>query len=705
MALINKIRQRAGLAVGIVAVAMGLFIVGTDLFSSTSSIFNRNDTTIGEIAGNEIDYEEYQKELDQMTNSFMINAQRKPTENDQYTLRQQAWDLLIVKNAFQEQYDKLGIAVSEDEAIDMVQGNNIDFNVRQSFTNPQTGQFDRSQLINYLQQLSSLPDDNPYKLQWTLFEQSLVPGRQRLKYDNLLVKTLYATEAEAERLYGEETTVAEVKYLYVQNYTVDSTDISYSDSDLKAYYSEHKSEYEVDESRGISYVTIPVIPSKYDTLLFKEEMQRLIPEFKATENDSLFAKNRSDLRTFYEKYSVDALPKNLQNNFSNLSENDVRGAYYVNGYLTLYKISKIGTDTIESARARHILVKWTDESDESKAAAKAKADGLIRQLRNGADFAELARENSEDPGSAIKGGDLGWFGRNRMVKPFEEAVFGASSKGLITKAIESQFGYHIIDVTETKNNTSITVASIAREITPGDETINEAYLKAELLASNSSDYKSFIASAKNDSLEVKSAEKIGKNDRRLADLGNARAIVQWAFGDVSVGDVSTVFELDDEYVVAVLTSEVSEGIADFEDVKDEIRAKVVGKKKAAFLAGKLKGLSGSIDEMAASYGPEANVYSSSDLKLSSNNLPNVGFVPEVVGTVFGLKEGETSEPIETENGVVVIHLQALTDAPVIADHSSYKSQLEQRASSRVSYGIGEAIRDNADIKDYRYKFF
>ncbi len=705
MALINKIRQRAGLAVGIVAVAMGLFIVGTDLFSSTSSIFNKNDTTIGEIAGNEINYDEFQQELEYMTNSFMINTQRNPTENDQNTLRQQAWELLIVKNAFQEQYDELGITVTQEEHLDMIDGNNIDFNIKQSFTNPQTGQFDRNQLTAYLRQMAELPDNNQYKVQWRLFEESLDPGRVRLKFDNLLVKSIYATEAEAENFYNEESTVAEVKYLYVQNYTVDTANISYSDADLKAYYNEHKSEYEVEESRGLSYVSIPVVPSSYDTLFFKEEMDRLIPEFKSSTNDSLFAKNRSDLRTFYQTYSIETLPRNLQSNYSNLTEGDVRGAYFVNGYLTLYKVSEISTDTIESAKARHILIKWTDNSDESKAEAKAKADQLIRQLRNGADFAELARDNSEDPGSAVKGGDLGWFGKNKMVKPFEEAVFGASKEGLIPRAIESQFGYHIIDVTETPKNASFKVATIAREITPGDETINEAYLKAELLASKSTNYDSFIASAQEDTLVVKTANDLGKNDRRIDVLGNARSIIQWAFSDASVGDVSTVFELDDQYVVAVLTSEVEEGEAGFEDVKDEITTKVVAQKQAEYISGKLEGLSGSIDEIASAYGEDANVYSSSDLKLSSNNLPNVGFVPEVVGTVFGMKEGDISQPIETENGVVIVELQALTEAPVIADYSSYKTQQEQRASSRVSFGISEAIKENADIKDYRYKFF
>ncbi len=705
MALINKIRQRAGLAVGVVAVAMGLFIVGTDLFSSTSSIFNKNDTTIGEIAGEDVDYDEFQQELDQMIYNFTMRSNRKPTENELYTLRQQAWEMLIVKHAFQQQYDELGIEVTDDEHWDMIQGNNIDFNIRQSFANPETGEFDRNQVLMYLQQLNQVEDDNPQKLAWSIFEESLNPGRMRIKYDNLLVQSTYSTDAEAQNFYQSETSVAEIKYLYVPYYTIDDSLISYTDSDLRAYYNENKDKFETEESRGISYVTMPVIPSSADTAYFKEEIDRVRQEFIEASDDSLFAKARSDTRNFYGTYTIDQLPERLLANYSNLSEGDVRGPYYVNGFLTLYKVSDIGEDTVESAKARHILIKWENDTDEAKAEARAKANRIIRQVRGGADFAELARTESEDPGSGAKGGDLGWFGRGKMVKPFEDAVFNANSTGLISQPIESQFGYHIIDVTEVSNNTSFKVATIAREITPSDETVNEAYLKTELLASSSSNYDSFVENAQKEGYKVSTAENIGKNDRRINNLSDARPVIQWMYRDASVGDVSSVFELDDEFVVAALTSQISEGVSDFENVKDQIENIVKNEKKAEYISQKLNSIEGTLDEKASEFGPEANTYSSSDLKLSSNSIPNVGFVPKVVGTVFGMEEGQVSQPIDTENGVVVVELQALTPAPEIADYSSYKSQLEQRNSGQASYGISEAIRENADIQDFRYRFF
>ncbi len=704
MALINNIRKRAGLAVGIVAVAMGLFVVGTDLFTSNSAILGKNDTQIGEIAGEKIDVTEFQRELDELVYNFSLRTERSPSENDMHTLRQQAWEMMIVKIAFQQQYDELGLTVTEDEHWDMLQGQNVDFNIRQYFTNPETDEFDRNAILQHLKNLNTVPDNHPQKIFWDLLEKSLDPARYRLKYDNLFVKSIYATDPEAQRAYQEETSVAEIKYLYAPYSFVSADEISYSDEDLKKYYNEHKEDFKIEEGRDLSFVTIDVYPSSEDTLYFKEEMARIAEEFKTVNDDSLFAKSRTDSRDFYGKYSVDMLPSQLQGNFSNLSEGDVRGPYYVNGYLTLYKISEVGTDTVEAARARHILITWENETDAEKAKARREAEGILRQLRSGTDFGQLARENSKDPGSAAKGGDLGWFGRGKMVPPFENAVFNARTRGLIGNVVESQFGYHIIEVTEPATDASLTVASIAREITPSSGTLNDGYLKAELLASSSSNFKEFMENAEKEGLEVLTAEKIGRNERRINVIGNARAVVQWMYRDAAVGDVSKVFELDNTFVVGVLTGKTEEGIAPFDEVKDQVTVKVENKKKAAVIIDKLNGTSGTLDERASAYGEGASVYTSSNLKFSSNTLQTVGFAPEVVGAVFGAENGDIIGPKELENGVIIVEVQAVTHAPEIADYSVYKTQMEDRAGGRVSYALSEAIREAADIKDYRYKF-
>src|SRR5262249_3547833 len=141
----------------------------------------------------------------------------------------------------------------------------------------------------------------------------------------------------------------------------------------------------------------------------------------------------------------------------------------------------------------------------------------------------------------------------------------------------------------------------------------------------------FDERAKRDGLSVQEAKSVRNSDRRLGTLGDARQIVIWAYRDAKVGKVSEVFDLQDQYVVAIVTGEVEKGYRPFNTVKEEITPAVRDVVKGRMIAEKLKGLNGTLEEIAQKYGTDANVYNSSDLKLSSSSLPTAGFDPQAVG--------------------------------------------------------------------------
>jgi peptidyl-prolyl cis-trans isomerase D len=292
-----------------------------------------------------------------------------------------------------------------------------------------------------------------------------------------------------------------------------------------------------------------------------------------------------------------------------------------------------------------------------------------------------------------------------MVKPFETAVFAATKKGLLNDVVETDFGYHIIEVTDTKDNTAYNLAIVEREITPSDATINEAFRKAETFAADLSGIADFEKRAKEQGIIVQEAKNILAGDRRIGTLGEARPLVQWLFRDASEGKISQVFDLDDQNVVAVMTNEIKKGYRPFEVVKAEITPAARNEAKAKIIIDKLKAAKGTLEEVANSFGPDANVYSSSDLKLSSNSLPTVGFDPKAVGLAFSLENGKRSIPVAGENGVILMELQNKTTAPSLNDYSAYKSQLEQGNVNRNSIGIAEAIKESSNIVDKRYKFY
>ncbi|MGD9327511.1 MAG: SurA N-terminal domain-containing protein [Cyclobacteriaceae bacterium] len=702
MALISKIREKTGLAVGIIAFGLILFLVGGDILGPNSVILGNNKAEVGEIAGQTIDHAEYIQQIEELKYNYTLNFNRNPSENEMIAIRQQAWDYLIVKKAFQKEFDKLGLSVTEEELVDMVQGKNIHPDLVQAFTNPQTGEFDREQIVMYLQQINQMPPQQ--QAGWYMFESNLEPSRLRLKFDNLLLKTDYVTESEAEALYKQENGVAEIKYLYIPYYSLSDTTVTVTDSDLENYLSEHQKTYYNEDTRSLIYVSFPIIPSSDDSLFFMDEMDKLAKEFAEIDDDSIYARINTDGDSPYETYTIGQLPARIRNDLDNLSPGYVIGPYLQTGNYVINKVTDILEDTMFYARASHILIKPESESSADKSRARQEAQSLLNQIRNGANFALIARDNSDDPSSSA-GGDLGWFDENRMVKPFADAVFSRTSEGLVPRVVETEFGYHIINVTGKKTNKLFKVATIEREISASDITRDEAFRKADYFASLTANREEFDRNAANDSLTINEAESLKKDDRRIGGLGDAREIVRWAFLEASIDEASTVFELDDQYVIAVLTDKTEEGPAGLEDVRVQLTPKVKNELKAEYIIQKLNNLEGTLDEIAEQYGSEARVYESFDIKLSSNSIPNIGFAPVAVGTVFSMNEGETSEPIIENDGVVIIQLNSLIESPEIADYTSYKNQLTQRRSSRTSYLTSEAIKEYSDIVDERYRFF
>ena len=701
MSLIGKIREKTGLIVGAVAIGLILFLVGGDLLGPSSQLLGGPDKEVGEIAGEEITIDEYQQAVNEMEANFYLQTGRNPSDREQNTIRQQAWNKMIADVAFTKQFDELGIEVTEQELIDMVQGNNVDPGIKQSFTNPETGEFDRNRLISYLQNMSQLPQEQ--QVSWQLYEKNLAESRGRLKYEGLLTAADYVTTREAKQLYEAENTTASVKYLYVPFYGTGDSAVQVSDQELTEYIKAHPKEFEVEAGRSFQYVSFPILPSDQDVVAFEEELASLQEELANAANDSTFAVINTDgeAAEAFRTYQLGELPPYLVENQDSLRAGAVFGPSTEGDTYRLYKVAEVVEDTVSYAKARHILFQ-TEGKDQEK--IRQRADSVLKELRGGGDFAALARQYSDD-GSASQGGELGWFPEGRMVAPFEEAVFSANETGLVNKLIETEYGYHLIDITELPTNEVYKIATIERELYPSDATRDQAYRKADLFSSQVDNLNSFTQQAQQDSMSVETAENLPPSTENVPGLGEARRVVRWAYNDASVGDVSEVFELDDAYVVAALTGEREKGTAQLEDVRDQVQTKVQGQKSGEQIAQKLKGLSGNLDEIADAYGENASVYTSEDLKLSSSTLPNVGFAPKAVGKAFAMKEGQVSEPIITDNGVVMIETQSISPATEIADYATYKDQVQQQQSQRVSFNITEAVEENAEIEDKRYRFY
>ncbi|RYU78731.1 peptidylprolyl isomerase [Hymenobacter persicinus] len=708
MALINTIREKSSWAVGIVAIGLLLFIVGGDLIGGKNRLFNRNENVVGEVAGEKVEYNDFQNAVEQAKQSFIQQQGRQPDEQTMGYLRDQAWNQTIYRIAFQQEFDKLGLKVSDDELTDMVQGKNIHPSIRQAFTDPKTGQFDRAKVIEYLRNLDKLPPQAQDAFR--TFEANLGPERLANKYNNLIKMSTYVTTAEAKQFGEMQNTKANFRYLFVPYFSISDSAVKVSNEQLQAYLDKNKGRYKVEEGRSIEYVTIPVSPSSEDSASVRKTVDELAAQFRTAPSDSLFVKLNSDQPYSSAYVSPADMPEKLRSQ-QPLKVGQVYGPYAENGVYSIFKVTGQKAGTQASARASHILIKPEGTTPEADAAAKAKAQDILNKIKAGADFAAMARQFGTD-GTKDQGGDLGWFTQGRMVPEFEKAVFGATSAGLLPTLTKTSFGYHIIKITAPKTTQTYQIAAVQKSIVPSDATREAAYAKAQELKGQATDLESFRQlTAKDKTLQKQEAKGLGRGDRAVNNLQNARELVRWAYGagqggkTTKVGDVSDVFEINDQYVIAALTGERAKGVADVASLKPELTAAVRNEEKAKQIMGKLEGTKGSLEQIAAAYGPTAQVKSATDAVLGTGVIQGLGGEPVALGKVFGLKPGQKSAPIQGEQGVLIVEAGSIVPATAPQDVKALRQQLTAQRSARVDGATYEAVKARAEIKDNRTKFF
>lgn len=720
MALISTLRNKMGKIV-IVFVAFSMFaFIATDFFQSNSALFGGNDRVVAEISGKSISYEAFNDKINQLAATYAINYGRNPTSDDLTNIRKEAWNALIIEYAYQAELENLGIEVTNEEVVDMVQGNNIAPQIKQFFTDPNTGQFSRDQVISTLQGLASA---NPQQRQsWNTFEASLRPNRAIQKYDNLFEKTNYVTQAEAKNLYVAQNSNTTVDYLYVPFFSVADSLVSVSDDEMKKYLSAHADDYKREESRSLNYVIFDIKPSAEDTAFVLDEIKTLKEGLANAQNDSIYVTINSDLPNAFQSISDPSLlPEALMVDGKLVEEGTVTEPILAGNTYTVIKLSEITEGDQYFVKGSHILIKPTSQTDAAKAVAKTKAVGILAKLKRGADFAELAAENSEDRSNASNGGDLGWFGENgNFVQEFKDAAFAFKGTGLLSQPVETSFGYHIIRIDEPKTNKAYKIAKIEKELFSSDITQNDIYRIADILATESANATELKAKAEEQGFAVKTASNIGKNDTRVGTITNGRSIAAWAYTKASKGSVSEVFEIDNTYVVAGLTAIQEKGTANLSQVSGEVKTKVLNEKKADFIIAKIKGLGQEdLTALKEAYGEGARS-GSADLTLSSNSFTSVGFAPEAVGVAFSLEEGERTAPFAIDNGVIMLVSTAKSAPEDLESYDAYISQVTTSRVSRktvianfplsfypvqVSQRLDNAVKEYAEIEDNRYKFY
>ncbi len=696
MAIISTLRDKMGkFLVVVVGFSIAAFVLG-DILGPNSSIGNQNQNIVGEINGEEIDLVRFNSIFEQLSYNFSLNNGRSPNTQEIVGIRDQAWEKLINDISYVDQYNELGIVVTDKESVDMVQGDNIHPMILEAFTDPSTGVFNVDNVIGYLQNLSNQPVNQQQA--WFSFESNLKPMRLRTKYDNLLSLTTNVNSLQSKSEYFNSSNTRDLSYYFVPYYMVPDSLFTVSKSEMNNYLRKNSDDYKQEDSRALNFVYFPLESSGEDSAFYISEIDKITNSLKSGEiNDSTFALLNSDGFNPYVRFNVDQLPTELDNKEIGY----VSDIVYEDGGVLVYKLSDITDDEKFKARVKHILLRFNDQN---KSEVRSEANRILSLLRNGSDFDETARTYSED-GSASVGGDLGWFTEEVMTKPFEDAVFSRSRKGLIPRIIESDFGFHIINVTQPKTKKTYVVTTIFKQLVPSDNTRNNIYRSAEMFkidASQSSNNFEKIASEKGYTSQTVS--ELDKNSTVIDNLQEARNVVIWAYDDSrDTDDISEVIELNNGYVVAHLDDIKDEGTKKLDDVENSVKKKLLDDKKFEYVNDLLKEYS-SLDDLKSIY-DKGEIYNMSNIDFNTNSIQNVGFSPEAIGVAFSLEEGEMTRPIKIDDGIIVLSLNSISQADSLNSYSDYGISLLQANKFTSSLKVDNAVKEFSNIEDLRYKFF
>jgi peptidyl-prolyl cis-trans isomerase D len=382
----------------------------------------------------------------------------------------------------------------------------------------------------------------------------------------------------------------------------------------------------------------------------------------------------------------------------------------------VYNDNKDSYRTPERVNIRHILLKTPDSNPQQAAAVKTKIEGLLKQARGGANFAELAKKYSEDPGSRDKGGEYDGVVHGQMVAEFDKAAF-ALKPGEISEPVKTQYGYHIIQL----------LSHDQPRLTPFEEV--KPQLIAEFQKQKANDLmqqtadKAQAALAKDPQHPEKVAADLGvqyvKSDDAapgapLPVIGVSREFNE-SVAALKKGDVSEpVVVTGNKIAIAVCTGITPGHPAAFEDVENQIRNTVTKNKltqlveqKANQLAAKASANGGDLEAAAKSMGVEVKTSAPVDRAGSIEGLGSAGRLPDIFTKPAGSVFGPNSLPEGQVVGKVVAHLPADMSglaAQRVAIRDEIKNRLSQDRNSLFEEGVRDTLQKEGKIKVHQEVF-
>ncbi len=700
MAVLAKIRQRSFFLIIIIALALFSFVLA-DLIQSGG--FNRESNNVGSVNGEDISFKDFRITVDNVQKNMGNGGSAINAAN-------YVWDEELRRILVKEQYEKLGLRIGKDAILKVMQ-EDPSIGQNQMFLND-AKQFDKAKFNEYIASIKAM--NNEQWTAWLNYEAQVEKIALEKMYFGLINAGIGTTINEAKLSYQFDNDKVDFQYVVYPFSAIKDETVKVTDKEIEDYIKKNDKKFKSDATRGIDFVYIEEKPSSEDIKEVNDKMNTIIngkevfdaasgttkvlPAFKDASNVAEFVNANSDVKFDSTYISKADLPPAHAEQIFNLPVNGIYGPFETNGYSYITRM--LGKKANSKVKASHILLAYTGAMKaaptvkRTKEEAKAKADELFAQLNtNQSLFPMLASANSDDS-SASNGGDLGFFSSGMMVKPFNDFVFG-NPVGKIG-VVETEFGYHVIKVTEKQD--AIKLATIGVKVEVSESTSDKIYSLVSNFEMKSAEG-DFEKTAKSMKLELKKAENIKILDESIAGVGNYREIVKWMFDEATEKGAVKKFNVTNGFVVAKLSNIKVEGLQTAKDAEAIVKPILIKQKKTELAKSKLNG---NFEAISKTQG----VMSGNALAVNISNalIPNVGIETKVVSTAFNTAIGKESNTIEGINGVYKVKPMAITKAPVLSDYASYISK-EKSKRGNVEQPIFTTLKNKADIKDNRHLFY
>ncbi|MFM9825545.1 peptidylprolyl isomerase [Flavobacterium sp.] len=695
MAVLQKIRQRSALMILVIALALFAFIAG-DLFNKGN--FGKSSNDVGSINGKDIPFEEFRVKVS--------NVEKSQQGMTSTAAANTVWNQEVSIALLSSEFDKLGLSVGTKHIMEVLKADqNIGKNP--TFLNAK-GEFDEAKFKEFFK-------SNPDQAEGLKAREKEAEINAKYQiYSSLVRASNYTTDAEGKLKYEMEANKVNFAYVAGLYSSIKDTQVKVTDTEIVEFISKNEKKYKSDETREIEYVLIEEKASVADENDIKNKVNSLLSgsivyNQTTAKNDTLsgfknavnvvdFVNSNSDVPYDSTYVAKKDLPAAVAEQLYNLAPGAIFGPY-MNG--KNYCISKsLGRKSGVNAKAAHILISYegtqvpNKKEKRTKEQAKAKAESILAQLTaNPGSFFMLAYTSSDDS-SSQQGGDLGYFGPNQMVKPFNDFVFNnpVGKIGLV----ETDFGFHVIQIADKQDGVSL--ATIAQKIEPSEATSDKIFTQATKFEMDAND-KDFEKLAKEMKLTLSPAVTSKVMDESFGALGNQRNIVRWAFEKgTKSGDVKRFEVANLGHVIAKVKKINEEGLMTAEAARPSVENSIKNKKKAELLKAKMSG--SSLEAIAKSSG--SAIQQATAITMENPYLAT-GQEPKVVGNAFALTANKISVPIEGNSGVYVIKNNGVVRAPALKDFAPYVAKLKSQSAGDTNRVI-PALKAEAKIVDNRSQF-